>query len=98
IFIAQFYDLNLSFTALLTVVLTTVLASIGTAGVPGAGMIMLAMVLSSINLPLEGIVLIAGIDRILDISRTAVYIVGDDTCAFSVVNSEKEINRKAFEN
>src|SRR5699024_1251405 len=77
IFIALFYDLNLSFTALLTVVLTTVLASIGTAGFPGAGMIMLAMVLSSINLPLEGIALIAGIDRILDMCRTAVNIVGD---------------------
>ena len=98
IFIAQFYDLNLSFTALLTVVLTTVLASIGTAGVPGAGMIMLAMVLSSINLPLEGIALIAGIDRILDMCRTAVNIVGDAACAVSVAGSEKEIDRKAFEN
>src|SRR5699024_2750940 len=91
IFFVQFYYLNLYFTALLTVVLTTVLALIGTAGVPGAGMIMLAMVLSSINLPLEGIALIAGIDRILDMCRTAVNIVGDAACAVSVAGSEKEI-------
>lgn len=97
IFIAEFYDLNLSLMALLTVVLTTVLASIGTAGVPGAGMIMLAMVLAAINLPLEGIALIAGIDRILDMCRTAVNIVGDASCAVSVAGSEKEIDRKAFE-
>ncbi len=70
VFIAQFYNLNLSFTQLLTVVLITILASIGTAGVPGAGMIMLAMVLTSVNMPLEGIALIAGIDRILDMMRT----------------------------
>ena len=60
VFIAQFYNLNLSFTQLLTVVLITILASIGTAGVPGAGMVMLAMVLTSVNMPLEGIALIAG--------------------------------------
>lgn len=97
VFIAQFYDLELSLTALLTVILTTVLASIGTAGVPGAGMIMLAMVLASINLPLEGIALIAGIDRILDMFRTTVNIVGDSACAVSVAGSEKEIDRTAFE-
>ncbi|HLQ94961.1 MAG TPA: dicarboxylate/amino acid:cation symporter [Pseudogracilibacillus sp.] len=97
VFIAQFYDLELSMTALLTVILTTVLASIGTAGVPGAGMIMLAMVLASINLPLEGIALIAGIDRILDMFRTTVNIVGDSSCAVSVAGSEKEIDRTAFE-
>src|SRR5699024_7863033 len=98
IFIAQFYDLNLSFTALLTVVLTTVLASIGTAGVLVAGMNKLALVLYSINLPLGGIGLIDGIGRILDMCRTAVDIVGDAGCAVSVAGSEKEIDRKAFEN
>src|SRR5699024_1758986 len=98
IFIAQFYDLNLSFTALLTVVLTTVLASIGKAGVTGEGMIMLAMDLSSINLPLEGIALIACIERIQDMCRPAVNIVGDAACAVSVEGSEKEIDRKAYEN
>lgn len=89
IFIAQFYGLDLTFLQLLTVVLTTVLASIGTAGVPGAGMIMLAMVLTSVNMPLEGIALIAGIDRVLDMMRTSVNIVGDASAAVVVSGSEK---------
>jgi len=90
VFIAQFYNLNLSFTQLLTVVLITILASIGTAGVPGSGMIMLAMVLSSVNMPLEGIALIAGIDRILDMMRTTVNIVGDASAAVVVAGTEKD--------
>ena len=89
IFIAQFYSLDLTFMQLLTVVLTTILASIGTAGVPGAGMIMLAMVLTSVNMPLEGIALIAGIDRILDMMRTSVNIVGDASAAVVVAGTEK---------
>ncbi|MEI3606401.1 dicarboxylate/amino acid:cation symporter [Pseudogracilibacillus sp. SE30717A] len=98
IFIAQFYGLDLTFMQLLTVIITTVLASIGTAGVPGAGMIMLAMVLGAIGLPLEGIALIAGIDRILDMFRTTVNIVGDASAAVVVAGTENEIDRKAFEN
>lgn len=94
IFIAQFYDLDLSLMQLLTVVLTTVLASIGTAGVPGAGLIMLTMVLTSIGLPLEGIALIAGIDRILDMLRTSVNIVGDASAAVVVAGSEKELENR----
>lgn len=90
IFIAQFYGLELSLMQIMTVVITTVLASIGTAGVPGAGMIMLAMVLSSIGLPLEGIALIAGVDRILDMFRTTVNIVGDASAAVVVAGSENE--------
>lgn len=93
IFIAQFYNLELTFLQLLTVVLTTVLASIGTAGVPGAGMIMLAMVLTSVNMPLEGIALIAGIDRILDMMRTTVNIVGDASAAVVVAGTEKVEDR-----
>ncbi|WP_343035050.1 dicarboxylate/amino acid:cation symporter [Sporosarcina jiandibaonis] len=89
IFIAQFYSLDLTFLQLLTVILTTVLASIGTAGVPGAGMIMLAMVLTSVNMPLEGIALIAGIDRVLDMMRTTVNIVGDASAAVVVAGTEK---------
>lgn len=95
IFIAQFYNLDLSLLQLLTVVLTTVLASIGTAGVPGAGLIMLTMVLSSIGLPLEGIALIAGVDRILDMIRTCVNIVGDASAAVVVAGSEKELEKEA---
>ena len=94
VFIAQFFDVELTFMQLLTVVLTTVLASIGTAGVPGAGMIMLAMVLNSVNMPLEGIALIAGIDRVLDMMRTSLNIVGDASCAVCVAGSEREITTK----
>lgn len=93
VFIAQFYSVELTFLQLLTVVLTTVLASIGTAGVPGAGMIMLAMVLTSVNMPLEGIALIAGIDRILDMMRTSVNIVGDASAAVVVAGTEKKKNK-----
>ncbi|HZW68673.1 MAG TPA: dicarboxylate/amino acid:cation symporter, partial [Pseudogracilibacillus sp.] len=96
VFIAQFYGMDLSFIQLLTVVLTTVLASIGTAGIPGAGLVMLAMVLTAIGLPLEGIALIAGVDRVLDMFRTTVNIVGDASCAVVVAGTEDEIDRTAF--
>ena len=72
-------------------VLTATLASIGTAGVPGAGMIMLAMVLASVGLPVDGIALVAGIDRIFDMGRTTVNITGDASAAVVVNNLE---NRK----
>jgi len=88
VFIAQFYGLDLSFLQLLTVVLTAVLASIGAAGVPGAGVIMLAMVLTSVNMPLEGIALVAGIDRILDMFRTSVNVIGDASAAVVVAGTE----------
>lgn len=94
IFIAQFYGLELSFAQLLTIVLMAILASIGTAGVPGAGMVMLAMVLTSVNMPLEGIALIAGIDRILDMVRTSVNVVGDASAAVVVAGSEKVLGEK----
>ena len=77
IFIAQAFGIDLSFTALLTVVLTAVTASIGTAGVPGVGTIMLAMVFESIGLPAEGVAMIMGIDRLLDMGRTAINVTGD---------------------
>ncbi|PYZ98760.1 dicarboxylate/amino acid:cation symporter [Alteribacter lacisalsi] len=95
VFIAQVYAVNLSFGDLLTVILTATLASIGTAGVPGVGMIMLAMVLTSVGLPVEGIALVLGVDRILDMLRTAVNITGDATCAAMV--SEMEENREESE-
>lgn len=90
IFIAQVYQTDLSFTQLVMVVLTAVLASIGTAGVPGVGLIMLAMVLNQVSLPVEGIALIIGIDRILDMTRTAINITGDAACAVVVAQSEKK--------
>ncbi|MCZ2259796.1 dicarboxylate/amino acid:cation symporter [Sporosarcina sp. G11-34] len=94
-FIAQAYGIDLSFTELVTVVLTAVLASIGTAGVPGVGLIMLAMVLGSVGLPVEGIGLILGIDRLLDMARTAINISGDAACALYVAETEKKRDLKA---
>lgn len=84
IFIAQIFGFSLDFTQQLTIVLTATLASIGTAGVPGAGMVMLAMVLQSVGLPVEGIALVAGIDRVLDMGRTVVNITGDAACALCI--------------
>lgn len=92
VFIAQVYGVELTVTQLAVVVLTAVLASIGTAGVPGVGLVMLTMVLNQVNLPVEGIALIIGIDRILDMSRTAVNISGDAICAMIVAKSEEKYN------
>lgn len=90
IFIAQIFGFNLTIPQQLTIILTATLASIGTAGVPGSGMIMLAMVLESVGLPLEGIALVAGIDRILDMGRTCVNITGDAACTICVDAMEKK--------
>ena len=95
IFIASCYGISLTFGQMLTIVLTATLASIGTAGVPGAGMVMLAMVLQSVNLPVEGIALVAGVDRIFDMGRTTVNIVGDASCSIIVTNLEKRKAAKA---
>lgn len=90
IFIAQVFGIDLSISQMGIIVLTATLGSIGTAGVPGAGLIMLTLVLQSVGLPLEGLALVAGIDRILDMARTAVNIVGDASCAVIVAASEGE--------
>jgi Na+/H+-dicarboxylate symporter len=89
VFIASCFGITLNFPQMLTIVLTATLASIGTAGVPGAGMVMLAMVLSSVGLPVEGIALVAGVDRIFDMGRTTVNITGDASCAIIVSAIEK---------
>lgn len=89
LFIAQFFGYDLSLVQQLTIVLTATLASIGTAGVPSAGLIMLTMVVTSVGLPVEGIALIAGIDRILDMIRTSLNITGDASAAV-VVNAIEE--------
>ena len=88
IFIASCYGISLTLPQMLTIVLTATLASIGTAGVPGAGMIMLAMVLTSVGLPVDGIALVAGVDRIFDMGRTTVNITGDAACTIVVSNME----------
>lgn len=90
IFIAQVYGIDLGIGALLTVIVTATLASIGTAGVPGVGLIMLSMVLVSVGLPVEGIALILGVDRLLDMCRTAVNITGDASAAVIISATEKD--------
>lgn len=89
VFISQVYAIPLSLTDYLLVILTATLASIGTAGVPSVGLVMLAMVLNQVNLPVEGIALIIGVDRLLDMVRTSVNITGDATCAYILSEREK---------
>ena len=86
IFIASCYGIQLTLGQMVKIVLTATLASVGTAGVPGAGMIMLAMVLASVGLPIDGIALVAGVDRIFDMGRTTLNITGDASCAIIVSN------------
>ena len=87
VFIAACYGIDLTVGQMITIVITSTLASIGTAGVPGSGMIMLAMVLQSVGLPVEGIALVAGVDRIFDMGRTVLNITGDASAA--IINSNR---------
>jgi len=96
-FIAQAYGVDLGPSEYLTVVLTATLASIGTAGVPGVGLVMLAMVLEQVNLPVEGIGLILGVDRLLDMARTAVNVAGDCTVSCVVARSEGQLSDETFQ-
>ena len=91
VFIAQAYGVELTMGNYITVIFTATLASIGTAGVPGVGLIMLGMVLTEIGLPLDGIALIMGIDRLLDMLRTVVNVTGDAVCTLIVAKTESEI-------
>jgi len=95
-FIAQAYGIDLSLMDYAMVVVTATLASIGTAGVPSAGLIMLAMVLRQVNLPVEGIGLIIGVDRLLDMVRTAVNVSGDACVTCVVAASEGQLSRETF--
>ena len=95
VFIANVYGINLMFTDYLMVVLTATLASIGTAAVPSAGLIMLAMVLGQVGLPVEGIALIIGVDRLLDMLRTAINVAGDSAVTCVVAHSEGALDLKA---
>lgn len=98
VFIAQVFAVDLSVNDYIMVILTATLASIGTAGVPGVGLIMLAMVLQQVGLPVEGIALIMGVDRLLDMTRTAVNVTGDSMVTVIVAKSEKELNLETFNN
>lgn len=95
VFIASCFGIDLTLTQMMTIVLTATLASVGTAGVPGSGMIMLAMVLQSVGLPVEGIALVAGVDRIFDMGRTTVNITGDAACAIIVSKLEEKKEMRA---
>jgi Na+/H+-dicarboxylate symporter len=96
VFIAQFYAIDLSTDAYLMVVLTATMASIGTAAVPGVGLVMLTMVLGQVGLPVEGIGLIIGVDRLLDMMRTAVNVTGDGMVATTVAATEGMLDRDVF--
>ena len=95
VFIASCYGIHLGIGQMLTIVLTATLASIGTAGVPGSGMVMLAMVLQSVNVPIEGIALVAGIDRLFDMGRTTINITGDAACAVILSRIENRKQKKS---
>lgn len=98
VFVAQAFGIQLDMMDYMTVIGTATLASVGTAGVPGVGLITLTMVFNSVNLPVEGIALIMGIDRILDMTRTAVNITGDAVCTTIVAHQNKMVDREVFQN
>ena len=96
VFISQFYGISLTPDQYLMVILTATLASIGTAAVPGVGLVMLTMVLAQVGLPVEGIGLIIGVDRLLDMLRTAVNVTGDGTVSTLVASTEGDLDRQIF--
>jgi len=95
-FIAQVYGLDIGVVGYLTVILMGTLAAIGTAGVPGVGLITLAMILKQVNLPVEGIALIIGVDRLLDMTRTVVNVMGDSVVTCIVARSEKQLDESVY--
>ena len=97
VFIANIYGLELGVTGYLTVILMSVLASVGTAGVPGVGLIMLSMVFTQVGLPVEGIGLILGVDRLMDMIRTAVNVSGDAVVSSIVAKSEGKLDLVVYE-
>ncbi len=94
VFLAQLYGMDLGFSQQLAVVLTATLASIGTAGTPGAGIVMLAIVLTSIGVPLQGIGMIMGVERVLDMCRSVVNVTGDAACAVVVASTENQVSSR----
>ncbi len=96
VFIAQVFSVDLTISDYLMVILTATLASVGTAGVPGVGLIMLAMVLNQVGLPVEGIAIIIGVDRLLDMTRTAVNVTGDCMVTCVVAKSEGQLDEDVF--
>jgi Na+/H+-dicarboxylate symporter len=95
-FVAQAFGIQLGMQEYMMIILTATLASIGTAGVPGAGLIMLTLVLTSVGLPIEGVAIIAGIDRILDMARTTVNVTGDAMTSLLIAKSENELDEEIY--
>ncbi|WP_394131210.1 dicarboxylate/amino acid:cation symporter [Shewanella maritima] len=96
LFVAQAFGIDLTWVEYVTIILTATLASIGTAGVPGAGLVMLTLVLTTVGLPLEGVAIIAGIDRVLDMARTAVNVSGDLVATTVIAKSEGELDEVQY--
>ncbi|WP_107850498.1 dicarboxylate/amino acid:cation symporter [Oceanimonas marisflavi] len=96
VFIAQAYGIDLGMAEYGMILLTAILASIGTASVPGGGLIVLSLVLSTVGLPLEGIALVAGIDRILDMARTTINVTGDAAVSVLIAHSEGELDKETY--
>ena len=96
VFIAHAYNIDLSLSSYLTVILTATLSSIGTAGVPGIGLITLTLVLTQVGLPVEGIAMIIGIDRLLDMVRTAVNVTGDVSATTLVAKTENQLDENTY--
>ena len=95
-FLASLYGIDLGINEILTIVITATIASIGTAGIPSAGIIMLTVIFSQIGIPLEGITLLLGVDRLLDMMRTSVNVSGDLCVSCVIASSENKINEKVF--
>ena len=95
-FLASYYGIDLAFSDMITIILTATIASIGTAGIPSAGIIMLSLILTELGIPLEGITLLLGVDRLLDMMRTSVNVTGDACITCVVAKSEGLINIKDF--
>ena len=98
IFVAEVYGIPLSLETQLTAVIMSVLAAVGSMGVPGAGLIMISIVFVQIGLPLEGVALVAGIDRILDMARTPMNVLGDSLGALAVSRLEGDFSDTSTEN
>jgi DAACS family dicarboxylate/amino acid:cation (Na+ or H+) symporter len=96
LFIAQAYEINLSMQSILTIVVTATLSAIGAAGIPGTGFIMLSVVVSSAGLPIEGLALLAGIDRIREMASTVLNVLGDVVCAVVVAKQEGELDVRQY--
>jgi DAACS family dicarboxylate/amino acid:cation (Na+ or H+) symporter len=95
-FLASLYGIDLGISEILTIVITATIASIGTAGIPSAGIIMLTVIFSQVGIPLEGIPLLLGVDRLLDMMRTSVNVSGDICISCIVASSENKINETTF--